>query len=761
MELIKKEITLQETKTLFVLVGESIDNIEFLSKTTVNNDLLVVNTDNNLIPNFPIGLQTPNKQMSYDELNTKFGSDTIDLMFYGPLRSEFYCLQVATGIQNYSKDYNFIEIFSSKLVPIYNVTNIELKDFKNILIESRFKSISEFSNYDNLTFSALDKMGTLNYNRISLKTDAKIEELSELIYCLVKRNGKPYEAFTLGSSLALSKDLISIDEDHKVLTPWNFHELQKEKKLFLDSSYYDKVGNSWATKTPMDLSAEEFIEIARILNLNIKKCLDSSSYDVDVLAKLKWSNTVRSIIIGRYLLDSQSNDAFINRDSFTQWATASGQRVTSLNRLEEVIYLSRPDLESSYPRGSSNFKNNFDVWLKHYGLNEITLEDKYEFISNLLKKVNNKKAYNRSNKLKNGFNIIGYQNFQLGLGKAARQYRKILNNLEIETSDFNLNGSMSKAIDRFQLLTGVLPFDKNLVIIGADQIPEMGNLSVNNWNVSKYNVGAIFWETDYLPPKISNSLHVFDEFIVSSKYIANTLRNFTDKKISVVGLPIENSLDINIESISKDRVTMFFNFDYLSDIYRKNTFTLIDYVTRKNMDSKNRINLIIKSVNGRFLPLEQSYLRELASEDRNVSLLDNYMNEQDYQNLLNEVDIYVSLHRSEGFGLGLAEAMKLGIPTIATAYSGNLDFMNSDNSYLVDFNFEPISDCRRSLYSKFGGMWAQPKFESFSRQIDDYLSKPEERMLKIMKAKKTIDTEFSEMSITDKMKNVLRSSGII
>jgi hypothetical protein len=58
-------------------------------------------------------------------------------------------------------------------------------------------------------------------------------------------------------------------------------------------------------------------------------------------------------------------------------------------------------------------------------------------------------------------------------------------------------------------------------------------------------------------------------------------------------------------------------------------------------------------------------------------------------------------------------------------------------------------------------MWAQPKFESFSQQIDEFLFKPEQRMLRIAKAKETIDNEFSEMSITSKMKNILRSSGII
>ena len=196
----------------------------------------------------------------------------------------------------------------------------------------------------------------------------------ELIYASFKRNGKPHEMFTTGTSLALSNDLISTDEDHKILTPWNFRERQKSNKLFLDSSYFKKIGISWGTKLPSDLTGEEFVEIAKILDFDIKEHLKSSSYDVDVQAKLNWSNKVRSRIIGKYLFDSQSKDSFINVEEFIQWATSLGEEVTSLNRLE----------------------------------------DKYGFITNIIKKLNGNKQNYRSNKLSNGINIIGYPNFELG-----------------------------------------------------------------------------------------------------------------------------------------------------------------------------------------------------------------------------------------------------------------------------------------------------------------------------------------------------------
>jgi glycosyltransferase involved in cell wall biosynthesis len=75
------------------------------------------------------------------------------------------------------------------------------------------------------------------------------------------------------------------------------------------------------------------------------------------------------------------------------------------------------------------------------------------------------------------------------------------------------------------------------------------------------------------------------------------------------------------------------------------------------------------------------------------------------KNLLRCSDCFISLHRSEGFGLGLSEAMSLGKPTIATRYGGNVDFMNESNSCLVDYKLEPVGD---NCYPHWQGQyWAE------------------------------------------------------
>ena len=73
------------------------------------------------------------------------------------------------------------------------------------------------------------------------------------------------------------------------------------------------------------------------------------------------------------------------------------------------------------------------------------------------------------------------------------------------------------------------------------------------------------------------------------------------------------------------------------------------------------------------------------------------------------MDVYVSLHHSEGFGYTLAEAMLLGVPAVATGYSGNLDFMTDHNSHLVAWREVPIT--RRDGPFESGTVWAEPDID--------------------------------------------------
>ena len=126
-----------------------------------------------------------------------------------------------------------------------------------------------------------------------------------------------------------------------------------------------------------------------------------------------------------------------------------------------------------------------------------------------------------------------------------------------------------------------------------------------------------------------------------------------------------------------------FMFDYVSVFERKNPLAVMRASTA--FFAGEGPVLVIKSVNGDLKPLDRERVRLAAADRPDVVFIDDYVTNGERNALMASADAYVSLHRSEGFGLTMAEAMTVGKPVIATGYSGNLDFMTEENSFLVHY----------------------------------------------------------------------------
>src|SRR5690606_24413659 len=122
-----------------------------------------------------------------------------------------------------------------------------------------------------------------------------------------------------------------------------------------------------------------------------------------------------------------------------------------------------------------------------------------------------------------------------------------------------------------------------------------------------------------------------------------------------------------------DRFTVLFSFDFLSVVDRKNPLGLVEAFTRA-FGPDDGARLILKGINGDVFPDKREELIDAAAARDDIEVWDTYLSARDRLALVAMVDCYASLHRSEGLGLTMAEAMALGTPVVATAYSGNLDF---------------------------------------------------------------------------------------
>ena len=133
-------------------------------------------------------------------------------------------------------------------------------------------------------------------------------------------------------------------------------------------------------------------------------------------------------------------------------------------------------------------------------------------------------------------------------------------------------------------------------------------------------------------------------------------------------------------SIKKISLLFFFNFDFTSHIERKNPIGLINAFLLAYKDD-DTTHLYLKSINGDKKLSEKKKILKLIKDHKNITLDDSYCSYNKVMSMINQSDCYVSLHRAEGLGFGMAEAMLLGKPVIATNYSGNLEYMSTSNFY--------------------------------------------------------------------------------
>jgi len=238
-----------------------------------------------------------------------------------------------------------------------------------------------------------------------------------------------------------------------------------------------------------------------------------------------------------------------------------------------------------------------------------------------------------------------------------------------------------------------------------------------------YNIGYWFWELENIPTKWELSSSVIDEIWVCTDY---NYKIFSKISNNVRKIPFYISIDRKkLHSLDeppfnqKDNFIFFFNFDFMSHIERKNPIGLINsfLLAHENDDT---VHLYLKSINGDKRLLEKKKILKLIQDHENITLDDSYCSYNKVMSMINLSNCYVSLHRAEGLGFGMAEAMLLGKPVIATNYSGNLEFMSKSNSLLVKYKLIKIKK-NEYIHSK-NQYWADPDLEHAAflmRKISD------------------------------------------
>lgn len=313
---------------------------------------------------------------------------------------------------------------------------------------------------------------------------------------------------------------------------------------------------------------------------------------------------------------------------------------------------------------------------------------------------------------RDGLNIAGYFKAELGVGEVARLVAEAARLGDLPVTAVLNDRTLSRQENAFQEPVDDGPFSVTLVCANADEFPRAVDALPAAMREACYRIGFWFWETERLPEAYRPSSDLLDEIWVASEYVAEAVRRTVTKPVRICPVPVRrlDPAPLSRAELGLPEGFLFlFMFDFLSNLHRKNPIGLVNAFCRAFRPGEGP-TLMLKSINGPHARGPQEALRAAIGGRTDVIAVDGYMASGTRDALMNTCDCYVSLHRSEGFGLTLAEAMTLGKPTIATAYSGNLAFMAAETSFLVPCRRTPVpAGC--APYPE-GDWWAEPDLDA-------------------------------------------------
>lgn len=350
-----------------------------------------------------------------------------------------------------------------------------------------------------------------------------------------------------------------------------------------------------------------------------------------------------------------------------------------------------------------------------------------------------------------GVNVVGFLTQVSGLGEVARKNVAALQSagIPIATKTITLG---QRYEHEFAELDSPEGYSTNLVCLQPFELLSFHKELERDFFRDRRSVGVWGWELDTFPEEFLDALDLVDEVWVWTSYVAKSLSRVSPKPIVVVPPPVltpdpgDAAVDIGVP----EGFTLLYLFDFHSIAQRKNPLGLVEAFKRAFTPGEGP-QLLIKSMNGHRLPQLLEQLKVAALDRSDIYIVDQFLSQQEKAALMVNSDCYVSLHRSEGFGLSPAEAMALGKPVIATGFSGNTDFMTNANSYLVNYSMTKVGPGIPPYPAD--GTWAEPDLDHAAHLMREVWENPDEARMRGARAKKDIEKDFSLETVGEIMRS--------
>ncbi|HEY5943482.1 MAG TPA: methyltransferase domain-containing protein [Solirubrobacterales bacterium] len=349
-----------------------------------------------------------------------------------------------------------------------------------------------------------------------------------------------------------------------------------------------------------------------------------------------------------------------------------------------------------------------------------------------------------------GVNLVGYLNDARGVGETARQIREALRGADVPVATIDTPTDP----ERIAPVLGDVaekdhPYDFNLICVNADMLPLVAGGLDQRFFEDRNSAGLWFWEVSHFPQMWEASFDYVDEVWVATEHVAAALRTLAPIPVHTIRMPI---VPAPPEPASRAELGMpegycfLFTFDYRSVFRRKNPLAVVEAFCAA-FEPGEGPSLVIKSICGDEFPAQREELAAAIAARPEIHLVEEMIPVGRKNAMMASCDCYVSLHRSEGLGLTMAEAMYFSRPVIATAYSGNLDFMTEENSYLVPYELTEIGPDANPYPAD--EEWADPDIERAAAMMREVYANPEEAAARGQRAAEDIRRNHSPQAAAE------------